>query len=101
MKSKTLSRRPFLGSPAALGLAAYAANAESFHELDDVATTKITKIETIPLTLAVEPFEVEDSYIALPKAPGLGIDLDERALAQRPYRQFGKRNLKRALQEGP
>jgi L-alanine-DL-glutamate epimerase-like enolase superfamily enzyme len=25
--------------------------------LDDVATTKITKIETIPLTLAVEPFE--------------------------------------------
>jgi muconate cycloisomerase len=57
MKSRTLSRRAFLGGPAALGLAAYAAEAGSFHELDDVTTTKITKIETIPLTLPVKPFE--------------------------------------------
>ncbi len=56
MKSKTLSRRAFLGSPAALGIAAYAANASSFHSLDDIPT-KITEIETIPLSLPVKPFE--------------------------------------------
>ena len=36
---------------------------------------------------------VEDSYIPLPTAPGLGIDLDEEALAQRPSQQLKERNL--------
>jgi L-alanine-DL-glutamate epimerase-like enolase superfamily enzyme len=31
---------------------------------------------------------VEDGFIALPTAPGLGIDLDEEALARFPYREF-------------
>ena len=56
MRSKTLSRRAFLGSPAALGITAYAAKASSFNKLDDI-TTKITEIETIPLSLPVKPFE--------------------------------------------
>ena len=66
MRSKTLSRRTFLGGPAALGITAYAAKASSFNNLDDITTkiteldditTKITEIETIPLSLPVKPFE--------------------------------------------
>ncbi len=63
MKSKTLSRRAFLGSSAALGMTAYAAKASglnskasSFNNLNDI-TMKITKIETIPLSLPVRQFK--------------------------------------------
>ncbi len=55
MKSKTLSRRMFLGSSAALGITAYAAKASGFNNLKDNAM-KITEIETIPLSLPVKPF---------------------------------------------
>jgi len=56
MKSKTLSRRAFLGSSAALGITAYAAKASSFNKMENT-TMKITKIETIPLSLPVKPFK--------------------------------------------
>ena len=36
--------------------------------------------------VADPPFEVVDGYIALPDTPGLGIDLDESALARFPLR---------------
>lgn len=39
------------------------------------------------------PIRVEDGFIALPTAPGLGIDLDEEALARFPYREFPAREL--------
>jgi L-alanine-DL-glutamate epimerase-like enolase superfamily enzyme len=55
MKSKTLSRRKFLVSGAALGVTAYAAKSSSFDNLNDVKM-KIAKIETIPLRLPVKPF---------------------------------------------
>jgi hypothetical protein len=42
---------------------------------------------------------VEQSAIALPTAPGLGIDLDEAALARRPYREAPKRNVRMPHQE--
>ncbi len=51
--------------------------------------------------IAVEPLVVEDGYIPLPTAPGLGIDLDERALAEHPFRPFPGRNLRRPCDEGP
>lgn len=35
--------------------------------------------------LAVNPLRVQDGYISLPEAPGIGIDLDESALARYPY----------------
>ena len=38
--------------------------------------------------------EPEDGYIELPKGPGLGIDVDEAALAQKPYRQLPKRGIR-------
>ena len=31
------------------------------------------------------PFEIKDGYIEIPDGPGLGIDIDEQALAKRPY----------------
>ena len=35
----------------------------------------------------------ENSYIPLPTIPGLGVDLDEDALARFPYREFPPRSL--------
>ena len=43
--------------------------------------------------IADSPFVVEDGYISLPETPGLGIELDERALEERPYRARSRRNL--------
>ena len=37
---------------------------------------------------ATPAFEVEDSHIALPTAPGLGIDLDEEVLKAHPAKDF-------------
>jgi galactonate dehydratase len=45
--------------------------------------------------LACTPFEVSNGYIALPTAPGLGIELDEAALARYP---LGERRGRRIRQ---
>ena len=42
---------------------------------------------------ATPPFEVEDSHIALPTAPGLGIDLDEEVLKAHPAKDFPTRTI--------
>lgn len=47
------------------------------------------------------PFQMENSYVALPTTPGLGIDLDEAALARYPYRERPARNLRQYTEEGP
>jgi len=47
------------------------------------------------------PFEVHDSAIDLPSRPGLGIELDEQALRERPYRQLPRRALPGFAQENP
>jgi galactonate dehydratase len=64
-------------------------------------TEYFVNFEAVGAEIAIDPFEVEDGYIALPTAPGLGIALDEDALARRPYREFPKRQLRQAEQEGP
>ena len=51
--------------------------------------------------LSVEPFRVENSAIPLPTKPGLGIELDEAALAKYPYRPFPDRKLRQVHEEGP
>lgn len=51
--------------------------------------------------VATTPFEVVDGYIELPVAPGLGIDLDEEALARYPYEPFPPRSPRTAREEGP
>lgn len=45
------------------------------------------------------PFQVENSFITLPTAPGLGIDLDEDELARHPYRERPLRPLRHPHEE--
>ena len=51
--------------------------------------------------VAVNPFRVENGYIELPAAPGLGIELKEEELLERPYLQYSPRSLRHYHQEGP
>ena len=43
--------------------------------------------------ISINPIAVEDGYIQLPTAPGLGLELDESALARHPYREFPTRRF--------
>jgi galactonate dehydratase len=51
--------------------------------------------------IASPAFEVRGGYIAVPQRPGLGIELDEQALARFPGRQFPPRSLSTPATEGP
>jgi galactonate dehydratase len=51
--------------------------------------------------IARPAFDVRNGYIAVPTRPGLGIDLDESALARFPARQFPPRSLPSPASEGP
>ena len=62
-------------------------------------TEYFANLEEFGRDVAVEPFEVIDGYIELPRTPGLGIELDEAALAGFPYQQFPPRTIART--EGP
>jgi L-alanine-DL-glutamate epimerase-like enolase superfamily enzyme len=42
-----------------------------------------------------------NGYIQLPETPGLGIELDEDALNQHPYRPFPARSPRQYYEEGP
>ena len=41
-----------------------------------------------PGTKKGEPIANRNGYLALPEAPGLGIDLDEEVIASRPFEPF-------------
>ena len=56
-----------------------------------IITEYFVNFEAIGKEIARQPFTVEDSFITLPETPGLGIDLDEDALNQRPYTQRPRR----------
>ncbi len=43
--------------------------------------------------------EPEGGYIELPKGSGLGVDVDEIALASKPYAQLAKRNIRQVKDE--
>ena len=51
-------------------------------------------LEPLGRDIATTPFEVVDSHIALPDQPGLGIELDEDALARYPYEPFPARRIR-------
>lgn len=51
--------------------------------------------------IAVNPLKVENGAIALPTAPGIGIDLDEAALARFPYRGGRRQELRSPGDEWP
>ena len=56
-------------------------------------TEYFVNFEAVGREIAHQAFTVEDSFITLPDAPGLGIDLDEQALQQRPYLPRPRRDL--------
>jgi L-alanine-DL-glutamate epimerase-like enolase superfamily enzyme len=62
-------------------------------------TEYFVNFETRAAEIARMSFIVENSYLALPAAPGLGIDLDETALAKYPYREFPLRHLRNPADE--
>ena len=49
--------------------------------------------------IAVTPFKVENGYIRIPDKPGLGLELDEEAMARYPYRDFTQRNIRQYYEE--
>jgi galactonate dehydratase len=51
--------------------------------------------------VAVAPFCVQDGYIALPETPGLGLEIRQEVLERYPYREFSRRQLPTAAEEGP
>jgi galactonate dehydratase len=51
--------------------------------------------------IAVTPFRLEHGCLALPAAPGLGIELREEALARYAYREFPARAIPAPADEGP
>jgi galactonate dehydratase len=57
--------------------------------------------EAIAAEILKPAFVVKDSYIDLPTAPGLGIDLDEEAMARHEYQQMPPRKLRQYNEEGP
>ena len=64
-------------------------------------TEYFVNFEAFGREIAASPFEVVDGYIKVPEAPGLGIELDEDALARHPYRQLPPRSLRQPFEEGP
>ena len=56
-------------------------------------TEYFVNFEPLGVEIAHEPWEVRDGMIELRDTPGLGIDLDETALARFPYQAFPQRRL--------
>ena len=64
-------------------------------------TEYFVNFEALGQEIAAPPFVVENGYITLPTAPGLGLDLNEDALTQHSYRQFPTRTIRHPADEGP
>ncbi|MCY3813217.1 MAG: mandelate racemase/muconate lactonizing enzyme family protein [Gammaproteobacteria bacterium] len=56
-------------------------------------TEYFVNFEALGEEIAREPWQVRDGMIELTDTPGLGIDLDEAALARFPYKAFPRRRL--------
>jgi galactonate dehydratase len=62
-------------------------------------TEYFVNFEAAGRELARQPFEVKDSYIALPTAPGLGIELDEAWLVSHPVQERRARHIRHYNEE--
>lgn len=47
------------------------------------------------------PFKPVNGFIDVPTAPGLGVDIDEAALARYSYQEFPARRIRQPAEEGP
>ena len=64
-----------------------------------IITEYFVNFERTSKEIAVNPFVVRDGWIALPTAPGLGIEIDEDGLRKYPYQEHPLRNLPTYRQE--
>ena len=64
-------------------------------------TEYFVNLEDFGRDIAKTPFAVENGYIPIPAAPGIGIDLDEERLAAHPYKPFPPRAPRQYWEEGP
>ena len=64
-------------------------------------TEYFLNLEDFGKDITVDPFEVNNGYIELPKTPGLGIEIDESSLAKYPYQEFPPRAVRQFRDEGP
>jgi galactonate dehydratase len=62
-------------------------------------TEYFVNFEPIGREIAKPPLIQQDGYVALPTAPGLGIDLDEEALRARAYQPFPDRKIRQFSDE--
>ena len=51
--------------------------------------------------ISVNPIKVENGYIALPTAPGLGLEINEEALKDYQYQNFPPSNIRSYGEEWP
>lgn len=59
----------------------------------------MVNFEQFSETIACNSFEINDGFIRLPDAPGLGIDLDEERLSQLEYQKMPRRNIRQYYEE--
>jgi galactonate dehydratase len=66
-----------------------------------LVTEYFVNLESFGEEIARDPIEVEDGYIDVPDDPGLGIELDEDALAENPAHRESLRDIRQYDDEGP
>jgi galactonate dehydratase len=64
-------------------------------------TEYFVNFEAVGAEIAVAPLRLDGGYLAVPSAPGLGIDLREDVLARHAYREFPARAIPTPRDEGP
>ena len=66
-----------------------------------IITEYWVNFEPVVEDITVGAPQVEDGYIPLPDAPGLGVDLDENALERRADISVGNKTIRKYSDEGP
>jgi len=64
-----------------------------------IITEYFVNFEEKGLEIATPGFKTVNGYVELPETPGLGIDLNEEALAQNPYKQMPDRTFRHPQDE--
>ena len=64
-------------------------------------TEYFVNMDNFGKNVAIQPFDIINGYIELPKNPGLGIELNEEALAKYAYTQQPARNILEYHEEVP
>ncbi len=64
-------------------------------------TEYFVNFEAVAKEVAVNSLVAENGYITLPTAPGLGIEINEDAVAKYAYREFRPRTIRYPADERP